>query len=122
MALTRPRLPLEIVTQIVFIAARLALQEDWDEGCPSSPSSSALRLASVNTLAYDAIVGNLLLRDLILTGVEQVEAFAASLRRNRRLARLAAVGGKVKTLAVVQAPSPRANARPVAATASGRAR
>lgn len=94
---------MEIVTEIVFIAARLALQEDWDEGSSSSPSSSALRLASVNTLAYDAIVGNLLLRDLILTGVEQVEAFAASLRRNRRLARLAAVGGKVKTLAVVQA-------------------
>ncbi|PWN29249.1 hypothetical protein BDZ90DRAFT_259294 [Jaminaea rosea] len=101
-----PRLPLELVTEIVFLAARAILLESRDDAasaCSSSPSASttALRLASINTLAYNAVVGNLLLRELILTGAEQVAAFAHSLRKHKRLARLVAAG-KVKRLVVMQ--------------------
>lgn len=95
------------MTEIVFLAARAILLESRDDAASSSASSSpsdptsALRLASVNTLAYNAVVGNLLLRELILTGAEQVAAFAHSLRKHKRLARLVATS-KVKRLVVMQ--------------------
>lgn len=74
-----PRLPQELVIQIILMAA--------DEVIEQSPhslqtSTSLLQLAAISRPAYGAIVAGKILPDLHLTGVRQVQSFANALRIN----------------------------------------
>ncbi|UZJ52616.1 hypothetical protein CBS101457_001936 [Exobasidium rhododendri] len=103
-----PKLPLELITYILLIAAELLLQSEGE-------SSSLLRLASVDRSAHHAIVTSHILPDLRLSGVFQVERFAQDLRNNvlglqhqvKRVKRLTIRrgGGDRTTLEFIQAVS-----------------
>lgn len=73
-----PRLPVELIVNIVLIAAQDASLHD-----KGTSSAQLLRLARISRACHRAIFASFLLPDLCLYGLEQIRSFAVSLDKNR---------------------------------------
>lgn len=73
-----PRLPVELIVQIVLQAAHELVLNNQQ-----ASSARLLELARVNRVCHRAILFTLLLPDLHLYGLQQIRAFAISLDKNR---------------------------------------
>jgi hypothetical protein len=76
-----PLLPPELVIQIILAAADSILQDSVIP--PQDKSRHLLRLASVNLECYKAILSHTLLKNLVLSGLSQTQAFQQSLDDDR---------------------------------------
>lgn len=73
-----PRLPLELIVQVVLLAAQDAVLNERE-----SSSARLLELARVNRVCHRAILSTFVLPDLCLYGLQQIRAFTISLDEDR---------------------------------------
>lgn len=83
-----PKLPRELITQIIQTASEMVIEEQQSVGL--EPGRGLLRLASIDRFSHSFILSKFILPSLRLHGAQQVHAFARDLARNtmniRRLA------------------------------------